>query len=187
MSLRFFAIGGLSALCALTAVSAVGPSPVRLHFATPGISTLRVSGSRSAQQQRDPATSKFDASLAEISRHVSTLRAGHEMEDLHALNPAAKFLQTASSSSPLVSIDAITTGDPQKLKAALVGLGLQHAAQYSNDVGGWLPIDQLGAAVALGEVHGMRAAMSKTRVGAVTSQGDYAQNSDLVRSQNSLS
>jgi hypothetical protein len=186
MSLRFFAIGGLSALSAITAVSAVGPAPVRLHFATPGISTLHISGSRSAQQQRDPAASKFDGSLAEISRHVASLRVGHEIEDLHALNPAAKFVQTASSSSPLVSIDAITTGDPQKLKAALVGLGLQRAAQYSNDVGGWLPIDQLGAAAALGEVHGMRAAISKTRAGAVTSQGDFAQNSDLVRSQNAL-
>ena len=133
-----------------------------------------------------PASAKFDGSLAEISRHVSTLRVGHEIEDLRALNPAAKFLQTASSSTPLVLIDAITTGDPQKLKSALVGLGLQHAAQFSNDVGGWLPINQLEAAAALGEVHGMRAAMSKTRTGAITSQGDYAQNSDLVRSQNSL-
>jgi hypothetical protein len=186
MSLRFFAIGAFSALCALTAVSAVGPAPVRLHFATPGISTLHISGSRSAQQQRDPAASKFDGSLAEISRHVSSLRIGHEMEDLHALNPAAKFVQTASSSSPLVSIDAITTGDPQKLKAALVGLGLQRAAQYSNDVGGWLPIDQLNAAAALSEVHAMRAAVSKTRAGAITSQGDFAQNSDLVRSANAL-
>jgi Subtilase family len=186
MSLRFFAIGALSALCALTAASAVGPAPIRLHFSTPGKSTLHISGSRSAQQQRNPASSKFDGSLAEISRHVATLRAGHEVEDLRALNPAAKFVQTASSSIPLVSIDAITTGDPEKLKAALIGLGLQHAAQFSNDVGGWLPINQLDAAAALGEVHGMRAAMSRARTGAVTSQGDYAQNSDLVRSANSL-
>jgi hypothetical protein len=185
MSLRFFAIGALSALCALTAVSAVGPTRVHLHFAVPGKSHLQIAGSRSIQQ-RDPASAKFDGSLAEISRHVSTLRVGHEIEDLHALNPAAKFVQAASSSTPLVSIDAITTGDPQKLKAALVGLGLQHAAQFSNDVGGWLPINQLDAAAALGEVHGMRAAMSRARSGAITSQGDYAQNSDLVRSQNSL-
>jgi hypothetical protein len=135
---------------------------------------------------QNPAAYKFDASLAEIARDVTSVRPGHEIEDLHAINPAAKFVQTAGSSRPLVSIDAITTGDPQKLKAALVGLGLQGAAQYSNDVGGWLPIDQLDAAAALGEVHAVRAAMSKTRSGAITSQGDYAQNSDLVRSQNAL-
>lgn len=187
MSSRIFAIGVLGVLSALTAVSAVGPTPVRLHFSTPGKSLLYIAGSRSAQQQREnTSASKFDGSLAEISRHVAALRAGHEIEDLHALNPVAKFAQTASSSTPLVSIDAITTGDPQKLEAALIGLGLQHAAQYSNDVGGWLPINELDAAAALDEVHAIRAAMSRARSGAITSQGDYAQNSDLVRSQNAL-
>src|SRR5580704_4521861 len=121
MSSRIFAIGALGVLGTLSAVSAVGPTPVRLHFAVPGKATLHIAGARSARQMRDPASSKFDGSLAEISRSVSTLRPGHEMEDLNALNPAAKFAQTASSSTPLVSIDAITTGDPQKLKAALMG------------------------------------------------------------------
>jgi hypothetical protein len=187
MPSRIFAIGALGVLVTLSAVSAVGPSPVRLHFAAPGNATLHIAGSRAAQQQRENSgASKFDGSLAEISRHVASLRAGHQIEDLHALNPAAKFAQSASSSTPLVSIDAITKGDPQKLKAALVGLGLQHAAQFSNDVGGWLPIDQLDAAAALGEVHAMRAAMSRTRTGAITSQGDFAQNSNQVRLQNAL-
>jgi hypothetical protein len=147
---------------------------------------LHVAGSRSAQQRESAAASKFDASLAEIARHVSSVRAGHALEDLHALNPAAKFTHPANSSVPLVLIDAITKGDPQKLKAALVGLGLQRASQYSNDVGGWLPVDQLDAATTLTEVHAIRAAMMRTHAGAITSQGDYAQNSDLVRSANSL-
>ena len=102
------------------------------------------------------------------------------------MNPAARFSQPVNSSTPLVLIDATTTGDPQKLKAALVGLGLERASQYSNDVGGWLPVNQLEAATALGELHSIRAAMMRTKSGAVTSQGDYAQNSDLVRSSNSL-
>jgi hypothetical protein len=153
----------------------------------PGNSVLHVAGSRSTQQRNSASGAKYDASLAEIARHVSSLRPGLALQDLHALNPAAKFSQPANSSSPLVLIDAITKGDPQKLKAALVGLGLQRASQYSNDVGGWLPVDQLDAATALTEVHAIRAAMMRTKSGAVTSQGDYAQNSDLVRSANSLS
>ena len=152
----------------------------------PGPSVLHVAGSRSAQQRDSATGSKFDGSLAEISRHANSVRPGHALEDLHALNPAARFSQPANSSTPLVLIDAITKGDPQKLKAALVGLGLQRASQYSNDVGGWLPVNQLEAATALGELHSIRAAMMRTKSGAVTSQGDYAQNSDLVRSSNSL-
>src|SRR6204780_2574699 len=187
MSLRIFAIVTVSALTALSAVSAVGPSqPMHLRPNAPGNSALHVAGSRSAQQGNSASGAKYDASLAEIARHVSSLRPGSGLQDLHALNPAVKFSQPANSSSPLVLIDAITKGDPQKLKAALVGLGLQRASQYSNDVGGWLPVNQLDAATALTELHAIRAAMPRTRTGAVTSQGDYAQNSDLVRSQNAL-
>src|ERR1700689_571927 len=188
MSLRIFAILTVGVLTTLSAVSAVGPSqPMHLRPNAPGNSVLHVAGSRSAQQRNSASGAKYDASLAEIARHVSSLRPGLALQDLHALNPAARFSQPANSSSPLVLIDAITKGDPQKLKAALVGLGLQRASQYSNDVGGWLPVDQLDAATALTEVHAIRAAMMRTRTGAVTSQGDYAQNSDLVRSANSLS
>ena len=187
MASRFFAIGALGILTAITAVSAVGPSqPMLKRPNPPGNSQLHIAGSRSLQQRQSASGSKFDASLAEISRHVNSVRPSHALEDLHALNPAVRFTHPASSAVPLVLIDAITTGDPQKLKSALVGLGLQRASQYSNDVGGWLPIDQLDAATTLGELHAIRAAMPRTRAGAVTSQGDFAQNSDLVRSDNAL-
>jgi Subtilase family len=188
MSLRIFAIMSLGVLAGLSAVSAVGPSqPMHLRPNAPGPSMLHIAGSRSAQQRDSAGGAKFDASLAEIARHVSGLRPETALQDLHALNPAARFSRPANTSSPLVLIDAITTGDPQRLKAALVGLGLQRASQYSNDVGGWLPVDQLDAATTLTEVHAIRAAMMRTKSGAITSQGDYAQNSDLVRSDNSLS
>ncbi len=187
MSSRFFAIGALGALTAITAVSAVGPTqPMLLRPNPPGNALLHVAGSRSPQQSQSASGSKFDASLAEIARHVNGMRPGHALEDLHAVNPAVRLTHPAESAVPLVLIDAVTTGDPQKLKSALVGLGLQRAAQYANDVGGWLPVDQLDAATTLGELHAIRAAMPRTRAGAVTSQGDYAQNSDLVRSNNAL-
>ena len=187
MASRFFAIGAMGILTAITAVSAVGPSqPMLKRPNLPGNSQLHIAGSRSILQRQSASGSKFDASLAEISRHVSSVRPGHALEDLHALNPAVRFTHPAGSAVPLVLIDAVTTGDPQKLKSALVGLGLQRASQYSNDVGGWLPVDQLDAATMLGELHAIRAAMPRTRAGAVTSQGDFAQNSDLVRSANAL-
>jgi hypothetical protein len=152
----------------------------------PGTAKLQAIGSRSAEQRASATGSKFDAALADIARHLNRVRPDHALADLHALNPVAKFIQPADSAEPLVSIDAITLGDPEQLKAALVGLGLQRAAVYSNDVGGWLPVSQLDAATALGELHAIRAAMSRTRTGAVTSQGDFAQHSDTVRSAYSL-
>jgi subtilisin family serine protease len=187
MTSRFFAIAAVGVLTAISAVSAVGPSQPVLHRPNAaGGSTLHVSGGRSLQQRQSATGSKFDAALADISRHLNRVRADHAVTDLHSMNPAARFVQPADSSTPLVSIDAVTLGDPQELKAALMALGLKHPAVYSNEVGGWLPVNQLDAAAARAEVHAIRAAMSRTRSGAVTSQGDFVQHSDVVRSANSL-
>src|SRR5262249_7285741 len=61
-------------------------------------------------------------------------------------------------------------------------LGLQHPAVYANDVGGWLPVNRIGAATALGELVSIRASMSRAR--GVPSQGGFAQRSDVLRSSN---
>jgi hypothetical protein len=85
---------------------------------------------------------------------------------------------------PLVAIDAVTRGDVGALEAALTSLGLEHPAVYSNDVGGWLPVSQLGTAAALGELAALRAAMPRTaspRMGPVSTQGDFVQGSAALR------
>jgi hypothetical protein len=187
MTSRFFAIGTLAVLAAISAGSAVGPpQPVLRRPNTPGPALLHASGSRSLEQRSSAAGSKFDASLAQISRHWNQARPGRSLGDLQSINPAVRFVQSADGTAPLVLVDAVTTGDVQQLKAALVELGLQHAAVYSNDVSGWLPVSALDAATQRTELHSIRAAMSRTHAGAVTSQGDFAQHSDSVRSANAL-
>jgi Subtilase family len=187
MTSRFFAIGTLGVLAAISAGSAVGPpQPVLRRPNTPGLSLLHASGSRSLEQRASAAGSKFDASLAQISRHWNQARRGRSIGDMQSINPAARFVQPADAATPLVLVDAVTTGDVQQLKAALVELGLQHAAVYSNDVSGWLPVSALDAATQRTELHSIRAAMSRAHAGAVTTQGDFAQHSDSVRSANAL-
>jgi subtilisin family serine protease len=185
---RFFAIGSVAVLTTMAAVAAVStlrPPHVR-PAAVAGRAHLRVFGSRSMPQRQSVAGAKFDGALADLSRHRALVRPDHVIDDLRSLAPAARFAQSAAGAPPLVLIDAVTRGDPQKLKAALVALGLQRPALYSNDVGGWLPVSQLEAAGARAEVHSIRAAMPHTRSGAVATQGDFVQHSDTVRSANSL-
>ncbi len=180
---RYLAIGALVLLTAMAASSAV--SPLRLNGPrpdlTPGNARLYVIGSRSAQQRQSAVGAKLDSVLADLSRHAALARPGQVLADLHALSPAARFVQTQANATPLVLIDATTRGEPQRLRTALAELGLEGAAIYANDVGGWLPVDQIEAAAARGEVLSIRASMPRTRTGAVTSQGDYAQRSDVVR------
>jgi hypothetical protein len=186
MILRYFVLGAFAALTGMTIASDVSPvrhSPVQFNVA--GSVKLRAYGNRSAQQTASSTAKKLDAALSQISRHLDQVRADHAVADLHTLNPAARFAQQPGG-EPMVLIDAVTLGDTAALKSALVALGLQHAASFSNDVGGWLPVSQLSAATLRDEVHAIRAAMPRTRVGAVTTQGDYVQHSDTVRSANSL-
>jgi len=76
----------------------------------------------------------------------------------------------------------VTRGDPQRLKDALVGLGLEHPAVFRNDVGGWLPVSAIETAAARSEVASVRAALSRVRaVGPVATQGDFAQDTFGLR------
>ncbi|MGO9036677.1 MAG: S8 family serine peptidase [Steroidobacteraceae bacterium] len=183
MASRFLAIGALAVLGAVTASSAVGPP----HFnalqpkLTAGNAHLYVVGSRSAAQRRSASSAKLDPVLADLSRHAGLARPDRLLADLHSLSPAARFKKAPATGAPLVLIDATTRGDVQQLKSALARLGLVHAAVYLNDVGGWLPVEQLEAAAGRAEVLSVRAAMPRTRAGAVTSQGDFAQRSSVVR------
>src|ERR1700731_4215520 len=172
MKSHHLALGTLTLLSTLVAAS---------DNSATGRPHLHVSGGRSDQQRLSPGGQKLDAALAELTNHVSLAGSQATLADLHTLNPAAKFIQHPTDSTPLVSVDAVTRGDPQQLERALVQLGLQNPTGYSNDVGGWLPVSQIDAASQISALHSIRAAMSRTRSGAVTSQGDFAQHSDVLR------
>lgn len=184
MTPRFVSIG---IIALVSAVAASSVPPLRDHAprmrTAPGSAHLRAVGGRSPQQRRSAIDAKLDNTLADLSRHAA---GAQSLADLHAMSPAAKFVLGADGATPLVAVDAVTTGEAARLRAALTALGLERAAVFANDVGGWLPVSQLGAAAGLAEVHSMRAAMSRTRVGAVTSQGDFVQQSAAVRSATSL-
>ncbi len=153
------------------------------HAAAPaGAAPLHVFGAPGGAAARTGCACKFDAALAELAARSYELRPGRELRDLHAMNPAARFGLSARDGGPLVLIDAATRGDARTLLAALQALGLEHGSAFANAVSGWLPLAQLEAAAALGEVQVLSAALPRTRAGAVTTQGDFAQRSDVARS-----
>jgi hypothetical protein len=152
----------------------------------PATARLMAFGGRSAAQQRSGVGAKLDAALAGIARHTDLATAANPYAQLRALNPAAHFMVSARTGTAYVAVDAITRGDPQALKAALVRLGLEHPAVYLNDVGGWLPVSAIEAATAITELHSMRAALARTNAGSVTTQGDYVQGTANLRTTAAL-
>jgi len=171
------------AVIGMMAASATSPvRPVLRHPAAPaGSAPLLAFGGRSAAQHASGIGGKLDAALADLSRHANLARPDHLLEDLHSLSPAARFMRRGPGAEPLVAIDAVTRGDPQRLREALVALGLEHPAVFRNDVGGWLPVRAIDAAAARAEVASVRASLSRARA-PVATQGDFAQDSASLRS-----
>jgi hypothetical protein len=119
---------------AARAVTPPQPSGAAARAPTSATSSLYVFGDgRSARQLLGSRGAKLDAALAELTTHLSLASSQNAVADLHSLSPAAKFMQRSSDPSPLVLVDAVTRGDPQQLKNALVALGLQSPSVYSND------------------------------------------------------
>jgi len=153
--------------------------PLAAYAETPA---LRAFGARNPRHQLMVGGQKLDGVLSELAGHLNISDSKIALTDLRSISPAAKFMQRPTDSTPLVLVDAVTRGDAEQLKDALVALGLQNPSVYSNDVSGWLPVDRIESAAARVELHSMHAAMSRARAGAVTSQGDFAQRSDVLRS-----
>lgn len=86
-------------------------------------------------------------------------------------------------SNNYVVIDAVAEGEATALLSRLQALGLQGGAAYENVVSGRLPVASIEAMAKLGELKFARPSVAITNVGAVTSQGDRAQRSNIARTQ----
>jgi hypothetical protein len=181
MSLHRFCVTAVALLSVTIAAATPGIRAGSRHPAvTPGSARLMAFGGRSRAQLASGIGGKLDAALADIARRAGGARPNSAVADLRAMNPAAKFMQHGTGAPALVAVDAVTRGDPQQLKKALESLGLEHAAVFSNDVGGWLPVSAIEEAAARAEVTSLRAALSRTR-GVVATQGDFVQGTAALR------
>jgi subtilisin family serine protease len=183
MSSHRFGIAAVALLAMMAAAATPPPRPGVKHLALPaGNAHLMAFGGRSAAQLSSGVGGKLDAALADLARNAYRAQPGQMLADLRSMSPAAHFMQRSAGSQPLVAVDAVTRGDPQALKAALESLGLEHAAVFRNDVGGYLPVSAIEAAAARSEVGSLRAALAHTRA-AVATQGDFAQGTAALRQQ----
>jgi hypothetical protein len=167
-----------SAILRATAAMTAPAAPI----ATRSAAHLAIFGGRPPGARGPGADSKLDGSLAQLARSASIARAApRSLAQLHASNPAARFRQSVPLAVPEVLIDATAAGDPHALRAELASLGLRNSAVFSNDVGGWLPVDQIARAAALAQLRFARASMPRTRGAPVATQGDFAQASNALR------
>ncbi|HVW67523.1 MAG TPA: S8 family serine peptidase [Steroidobacteraceae bacterium] len=176
-SLMLVAVMAHSAASAITpAAAASTPTRTANTGTTPRLSVFGV-----PQKSSTLTALKLGGALRDIAQRYPGLPAAHRLRELHAINPAARFRLSVPLTTPEVLIDAVTTGDARALQASLQKLGLSDSSIYSNDVSGWLPVDQLENAATVAELHHARASMPRTRSSIVATQGDFAQRSAAVR------
>lgn len=141
---------------------------------------LKVSGARRAGRLPPELSQKLDSHLAEIAQNQLPVSA--DLRQWQSINPAARLRLSVPLVRPEVLIDAVAKdNNVAALLADLRNLGLQSGTAFSNDVGGWLPVDEIPNAVALASLRFARASMPRTR-SVVATQGDFAQGSSRVRS-----
>ena len=176
---KFRLLLGLSLLALYCADAAAAPGPTSTR-AAPGRAALQVFGAAAAPGSR------LDGGLAGLARQAAGAAPAADLQQLQALNPMLRLRQRTPLAAPEVLVDAVAQDDAQALRQRLEQLGLDHTAVFANVVGGWLPLDRVTEAGALAELNSMRAARPRTRTGAVTTQGDYAQHSDAARANSAF-
>jgi hypothetical protein len=80
-----------------------------------------------------------------------------------------------------ITVDVALTGPAANARAAFESYGLTNISTYGNHISGRVPIAALGTIARNGSVLSVRPALSTTRAGLTTSQGDRAQRTNEVR------
>ena len=128
---------------------------------------------------------KLDGSLARMKQAYAAASPSERASiDLKQQNPLAHVRYSTPLSTPAVLVDVIVKGDPKLVRAQLEQLGFKTSAVFSNDIGGWLPVDQIDKAAALTNLRFFRTSMMYTKgtqTGPLATQGDFVQRSLFLR------
>lgn len=128
---------------------------------------------------KDGPMAKVGSQLREL--YVRFGRSTSEPERQKALSKTA-----ASTSEDRVAVDAVATQSASQLQADLKDLGLIRSATAGRLVSGLIPVEALSEAAKLPSLREIKASITRTNVGRVTSGGDPAMKSDVARSDENV-
>ena len=153
---------------------------------------LKILGKPGASVQADVSAAnngKLDSSLIRMKQAYAAASPSQRASiDLKQQNPLARLRYTSPLATPSVLVDVIVKGDPKVVRAQLEQLGFKTSAVFRNDIGGWLPVDQIDKAVTFTNLRFFKTAMMHTKVtqtGPLATQGDFVQRS-LALKQSTL-
>ena len=175
-----------------TAVGIGAASAGEMPASSAALSRAAVSGGAQARplsgtlglnpaQKAAAGYSKVDNTLAAISEQAASLPKSQLLSVLPATASRVRFSVADPQIVPGVLVDILVQGDPAVAASQLRQLNVQHISVYSNLISGFLPVDRIKDAAALGSIKFIRTSRAQTHTGSITSQGDFVQHSDLLR------
>jgi hypothetical protein len=125
---------------------------------------------------------KVDPALTALyQEHAAYVAKGAGVAPFTSSNPLLRIVDER------VVIDAVAETDPSALASELSALGMLHVSVFGRVVSGLFPIASITALDGVTHLRFARPAISRRRVGAVTSQGDQAIHADVARTTFGLS
>jgi hypothetical protein len=124
----------------------------------------------------DPGAKPF----TRVSEDLAALHGGHAAA-LAAGVPFRAQSPLLAVAGDRVTIDATASGDPDRLRAELLGLGARDVVAAGRVVSARLPIAAVGALDGLAGLQFARPAYRAAHAGLVTTQGDRAMRADVAR------
>lgn len=128
-----------------------------------------------------PGASKIDGFMFELSQYAEATPGTLTPDLLRVIEPQASFLTDPPWRAAAVRVEIVAGGSTSALVDALKSLGFMRPSLFGYRISGWLPVDQIMPAANLDGLQSLRLSLAKTRTGAVTSQGDFAQSTDRLR------
>jgi uncharacterized repeat protein (TIGR01451 family) len=131
---------------------------------------------------KDPAIARIGADLAGLYDQYQAEVADGATSAAANSTASASVGQQVSLVGSSVVIDAVASGSVAKLASDLTRLGAVVTGEAGVMVSALLPVSEISAANALTSLDFAAPSPSEASIGAVTSQGDVAMGSDIVRS-----
>jgi subtilisin family serine protease len=108
----------------------------------------------------------------------SSATAASAQRSLTAVNKIGRLRRLLNATDGYINVDVALTGKGSDARAAFESYGVTNVSTYENHLSGRVPIAALGTLARNSSVVAVRPALSRTRAGVTTTQGDKAQRSD---------
>lgn len=129
-------------------------------------------------QKKTGVYTKVSGDLISLQQELTAYTSLPASAKKDPFTPSIELMRVAAG---YVVVDAVAAGDAAALQSQMLAMGAIDVSRYGRYVSARVPVSMLDQLASLSQLKFARPFYAETRTGSVTSQGDEAQASDIVR------